>query len=62
MCAKLVDPAPASAARARGPAVAGATSMLVGHGPLRAACGRDRVAAVGLRWTCDPRSFAGVQR
>jgi hypothetical protein len=60
LCANLADPAPAGAARGRGPVAAGAAGMSVGHGPPPAARGGGiaPVAAPGLSAGHGPRHAA----
>jgi hypothetical protein len=62
LCAKLVDPAPADAARGCGPAAASTAGMSAGHGPFRAARGHGFAAVIELWWTCGPHSSVGGQR
>ncbi len=52
---------PVGAARGRGLANASIAGLSAGHGPLRAARGRDSATTVGLRWTCGPNNSASGQ-
>jgi len=49
LCANLVDPALASVARGRGPAVADTVGMSTEHGPPPAACGCGAALCLSAR-------------
>jgi hypothetical protein len=59
LCANLADPAPASAARGRGPVATAAPSLSAGHRPPLAACGGSAAPSLSARHKPPPGACGG---